>query len=389
MKRHTVSRWVAVGLLLTAAISFLLLQTFSSRLASQSVAERWQGESEQPFIQSSCFFSPGAEPSIEEILIFREEVRASLKENGLEGDFLIRDAWCSTGILSVEGSRGECETDVIAIGGNFFDFHPLTLLSGNYVSQDDLMEDRVLLDDNLAWRLFGGTELTGMTITVNKIPLVIAGVVAREGDFASGKANTSETLLFMPAETFSKFKDCPISAYEIVMPEVVKGYSNGLLSSHLPDAIFKTNTERFSVPHLIQTIRNFDRLPMQTEPIAFPYWENAARCMEVWCVLLLLIIVLSVASAVLCLIPTMIFLISNGFSAISRRIRRMRRKRRSHRRSKRHYTVEVRHQPKSSSVKMRVNKQNRNRGAHCKKHRDGSDRNKYKPRNSLAPLSKV
>ena len=184
---------------------------------------------------------------------------------------MIRDAWCSTGILSVEGSRGECETDVIAIGGNFFDFHPLTLLSGNYVSQDDLMEDRVLLDDNLAWRLFGGTELTGMTITVNKIPLVIAGVVAREGDFASGKANTSETLLFMPAETFSKFKDCPISAYEIVMPEVVKGYSNGLLSSHLPDAIFKTNTERFSVPHLIQTIRNFDRLPMQTEPIAFPY----------------------------------------------------------------------------------------------------------------------
>lgn len=387
MKKHTVSQWVAIGLLLIAVISFFLLQSFSSKLVSQSVAERWRGTSEQPFFQTSCFFPPRAEPSMEGILTFREEVRSSLKENGLEGGYLIRDAWCSADTLSVEGPRGECETDVLAIGGNFFDFHPLTLLNGTYVSQDDLMEDRVLLDDNLAWRLFGGTELTGMTITVNKIPLVIAGVVAREGDFASGKANASETLLFMPAETYSKFKDCPISVYEIVMPEVVKGYSNGLLSSHFPGAVLKTNTERFSVPNLIQTIRNFDRLPMQTEPVAFPYWENAARCMEVWCALLLLILVLSAASAVLCLIPTIILLIGNGYSAISRKIRRMRRRRHTHRRRKKHHAVEARRPPQRGRVKKRANQQNRSHGAHCKNNRDWSDRNRYKPRNSLAPLS--
>ena len=144
------------------------------------------------------------------------------------------------------------------------------------------MGDRVLLDNNLAWRLFGGTELAGMTITVNKIPFVIAGVVAREGDFASGKANSSETLLFMSMETYSKFKDCPISVYEIVMPEVVKGYSKDLLNKHFSEAVFKTNTGRFSIPSLLHTIRNFDRLPMQTDSVTLPYWENAARCMEVW-----------------------------------------------------------------------------------------------------------
>jgi len=350
---------MAVGLLLMAAVSVLLLQSFSSRLASQSAAERWQGESDQPFIQTSCFFPVGTEPTAEDVLSFREEVRSSLKENGLEGDYLIRDAWCSSGTLTVEGPRGECETDVLAMGGNFFDFHPLTVLSGTYVSQDDLMEDRVLLDDNLAWRLFGGTELTGMTITVNKIPLVIAGVVAREGDFASGKANTSETLLFVPAETFSKFKDCPISVYEIVMPEVVKGYSNGLLSSHFPGAVLKTNTERFSVPNLIQTIRSFDTLPMQTDPVAFPYWENAARCMEVWCALLLLVFMLCAATALFCLIPTLVDLLRRGFSTLSRRIRRMKREKGAHRIRKKPYFAKVRRQPQSGSAGQERKRENR------------------------------
>jgi len=339
MKKLTVSRWAAVGLLLIAAMSFLLLRSFSSKLASQSAAERWQGASGQPFIQTSCFFPPDAGPTAEDILTFREEARSRLEENGLEGEYLLRDAWSASGTLSVKGPRGECDTDVIAMGGSFFDFHPLPLLSGAYVSQDDLMEDRVLLDEGLAWRLFGGTDLAGMTITVNKIPLVIAGVVAREGDFASKKANTSETLLFMPAETFSKFKDCPISVYELVMPEVVEGYSSGLLRDHFPGAVIKTNTARFSVPKLIRTIRSFDTLPMQTEPVAFPYWENAARCVEVWCALLVLLLALSAAAALLCLIPTAVFLISRGCSALSRSLRRRRRKKRAQRRRKKRFAA--------------------------------------------------
>ena len=306
MKKHSVSRWVAAGHLLIAVLTFILLQSFSSKLVSQMAAERWRGTSNQPFSQTSCFFPVGTGPTEEDILNFREDAVSDLKENGLDGDYLIRDSWCSSGTLSVGGTRGEWETDVIAIGGNYFDFHPLTLINGTYISEDDLMGDRVLLDENLAWRLFGGTELSGKAITVNKVPLVIAGVVAREDDFVSEKANTSETLLFMSLEMFSKFKECQINVYEIVMPEIVRGYSNSLLNSHFSDAVLQTNTRRFSISNLLKIIHHFDRLPMQADPVVLPYWENAARCMEVWCSLLFLLSTVSFACAVVHLIPSLV-----------------------------------------------------------------------------------
>lgn len=61
------------------------------------------------------------------------------------------------------------------MGGNFFDFHPIRLLSGNYISPDDLMKDRVLLDEDTAWLLFGGTQLEGLSFKIDGVPFVVAG----------------------------------------------------------------------------------------------------------------------------------------------------------------------------------------------------------------------
>ena len=57
---------------------------------------------------------------------------------------------------------------MLAVGGQFFEFHPLRLLSGSYIAEGDLSPDRVLLDRELAWELFGGTELTGMSVEVKE-----------------------------------------------------------------------------------------------------------------------------------------------------------------------------------------------------------------------------
>ena len=35
----------------------------------------------------------------------------------------------------------------------------------------------VVLDEELAWRLYGSADLAGLSVTINKIPYVIAGVV--------------------------------------------------------------------------------------------------------------------------------------------------------------------------------------------------------------------
>jgi hypothetical protein len=44
------------------------------------------------------------------------------------------------------------------------------------------MDDRVLLDRETAWLLFGGTELSGMSFSINGVPFVVAGVYDHDGD---------------------------------------------------------------------------------------------------------------------------------------------------------------------------------------------------------------
>ena len=64
-------------------------------------------------------------------------------------------------ILTVSTERGNAQVKVTGVGGDYFRFHPLKLRSGSYLMETDLMKDRVLLDEELAWKLFGGMELTG------------------------------------------------------------------------------------------------------------------------------------------------------------------------------------------------------------------------------------
>ena len=108
-----------------------------------------------------------------------------------ENGSLYIDAYSTSATVTVSsdssGSGGSAQVEAVAVGGEFFYFHPLQLRSGAYISSDDLMDDLVVLMRRLAWRLFGGVELEGMTITLNGKPFVVAGVVSRENDFATKK----------------------------------------------------------------------------------------------------------------------------------------------------------------------------------------------------------
>lgn len=73
----------------------------------------------------------------------------------------------------------------VGAGGNYFLFHPLTLLSGGYISDEDYMADRVVLDAQTAFNLFGSSDVAGMEVTINGRTFPIAGVVQSESDFAT------------------------------------------------------------------------------------------------------------------------------------------------------------------------------------------------------------
>ena len=281
----------ALVMLLAAAVCFAVCRHLSGILTSQQEAARWQGDSETEFSQISCFLPADELIGLKEVNSFRIDAlkkvqEASLDVNGEEQ--LMLDAWSTTTKLNVSSSHGKGEASVIAVGGNYFDFHPLRLLDGDYIRQSDLMEDRVLLDEELAWLLFGGTELQGMEMKINGVPFHVAGIIARETDFASKQAYTAGMGLYMRYDALLKLQEnAGISCYEYVLVEPVKDFAINTARERFPigRGVILCNTTRFEYGRLMDFILQYGSRSVQTTGVIYPYWENAARIMEDWCCL--------------------------------------------------------------------------------------------------------
>lgn len=347
----------AAILALLCLICLLAYSHLANMLDSQHQAERWQGESEQKFSQLSCYMSVDQKLTLEQVYTFRNAMMTKFHEAALDIDTdaqLFCDAWSTTGKAYVASGQGKGDVSVIAVGGNFFDFHPIRLLSGNYISPDDLMKDRVLLDEDTAWLLFGGTQLEGMSFKVDGVPFVVAGVIEREQDFASLKAYTSGMGIYMCYDAYLSLKSggssvqtasstgstgssagstgagtgsdssgstggssggtgsssgsVGIECYEVVMAEPVKGFALGVAKEKFPigGGVIVDNSSRYSFESILKLVKEFGSRSMQTHGVILPYWENAARCIEDWCLALL---IGAMVTGVLPLVLVVIFLV--------------------------------------------------------------------------------
>ena len=301
---------VNIALALAAAACFIGISSLSRLLPSQHEAERWQGASATKYAQLSCFIPVDETVSLNEIGAFREALAKKLHEAAIDvgtEDVLSVDAWSCVDKVSVSSALGKGDVYATAVGGRFFDFHPITLLSGNYISSDDLMQDRALLDEETAWLLFGGTDIQGLSFKINGVPFVVAGVIEREQDFATKKAYTDGMGIFISYDGYMNLfggtadaasaadagSDASagqggagaatgIQCYEFVMPAPVKNFALSFAKEKFPigRGEIVNNTERFRLSSLWEKVKSFDERSMQTRGVLYPYWENAARCVE-------------------------------------------------------------------------------------------------------------
>jgi hypothetical protein len=283
---------MCAALTLAAAGCFLGARLMGGDLDSQRAAERWQGESEMEFCQLSCFLPVDEKLSLNQIYQFRSDMMKRLHEAALDADSgqtLFVDAWSCTGKALATTELGKGDASVIAVGGNFFHFHPLRLMSGSYFQEGDLMQDRVLLDEELAWILFGSSDLQGLTLKIDGVPFQIAGVIQHEQDFASHKAYTAGMGLFMSYDAWKSLHETAgITTYELVLAEPVKNFAANFTREKFPigHGEIVVNSGRFQMGRLLGLVGQFGTRSMQKLGVLLPYWENAARCMEDYCALL-------------------------------------------------------------------------------------------------------
>ena len=235
----------------------------------------------------------------DDIRSFRQTLDTKLVEQSLEAPengSLYIDAYSGTSSVTVTGeSGGNVTVKAVGVGGDFFYFHPLPLLSGSYIRSDDLMDDLVVLDEEMAWRLYGSTDLAGMTVYINQKPFVVAGVIARETDFATRKAYTGDGGIFLSYSALSSLdEDAAITCYELVMPDPISGYAKGIVTDNFPvgEGDVVENSSRYSLSHLLEVAKSFGLRSMRLNGVIYPYWENAARLTEDYAALLLILAVM-------------------------------------------------------------------------------------------------
>lgn len=288
-----------VVLVLGAAGCLIGLRSVSNTLEALTAAEKFRGGGEIRFAQLACYLPVDGGKTEEDILSFRRTLEEKLVEQSLEapeGGSLYLDAYNGVDTVTVASDSGaSASVKAFGVGGDFFYFHPLKLRSGAYIKSDDLMDDLVVLDEEMAWQLFGGTDLAGMPLTINGKPFVVSGVVAREEDFASRKAYTGGGGVFLSFSAMKRLNEnAGITGYEIVMPDPITGYAKGVVSENFPvgDGDVVENSSRYGLPHLWEVIKNFGQRSMRTNGVIYPYWENAGRLTEDYAALLLLLAVL-------------------------------------------------------------------------------------------------
>lgn len=283
----------AAVLLLMLVLSFSLQlygNSLIGKLQTQQAAERWRGTSEQAFAQTTMYLPIGSEWTEGDVRSARQQMDKNLVDTGIsaeEGQQLWIDAYASNaGKLKVRGEYGEAETQAITVGGDWFFFHPLQLRSGTYISGDELMKDRIVINELLAWRLFGAIDVAGMEATIGGNTYYVAGVVKTESDKATKMVHNDGPMMFMLYGAANG--DENIAVYELVSPEPFTSYAFYFLKSYTEDGgEVINNSRRFNTGRLLtQLIHPAERV-ISNSGVAFPYWENAARVVEVWAMLLL------------------------------------------------------------------------------------------------------
>ena len=281
--------WIAMAFLVLWLV-VLWFRNYADRgLDSQFTAERWQAGGTK-YSQVSAFISEDAAFTDNAVLFTRQAVDEALTVASLnaenDGARLWIDAYSAEAAVTAANDVNTQTARAICTGGDFFRFHPLDMISGWYYSGDEATDAVVVLDQNLAWKIFGGTDVAGMELYVNGYACTVAGVSAVPQNKDEKAAYGSEATLYIPYSFMERQKSgAPVlTCYEAVLPEAVKDFGTETIKTALgfedTQCEVLQNTDRFSFGNSIGVAKTYESRSQRTGRIYYPWWENAARAVE-------------------------------------------------------------------------------------------------------------
>lgn len=294
-----------------------------SALDCQYMAADWKGGGETRFDMISAFFDTDASVNQNSISTFRMTLESKFDEASVvkpETGRMYLDCWSAKGNIGIRSSRANVpNVEIYAVGGDFFYFHQLPLESGWYFNDDEIGREAILLDETAAWQLFGGSDVAGMTVTINDIPFTVSGVVLPQEGSGYEEAYGSGPHAYINYKAYSALNSAeinsgePIISYEIILPSPVTNFAYDIVKNNFginpPQAAYVDNTARYKPLTLYKRLATFFGRSVRADRVVYPYWENTASVTaDVCAALLLTTTIIGAAAGIIIIICVIIVL---------------------------------------------------------------------------------
>ena len=328
----------AILALLIALIIKLICNSKINSLDEQMAWKRWGNISE--CTQATIFFDSTYGYTYFKVREFENTIEKKLTEASVVSESENAnarqwiDAYSVRGEFNYVGEAGKSEgARTYGVGCDFFEFHPLKLVTGSYFSDESLMKDYILLDKDLAWQLFGSYDIIGKQVWVDNTPLMIVGVYDRPDTKMNNAAGNNVPTAYISYSMFNTLNggggeeahEKGIDSLEIVLPNVVKGFGFKMLTDNFKGTENKysilENATRYDFLNLLKVVGGFGKRSMSMNGIIYPYWENVARGYEdILSLFLLIRLVLYLYALVIAIIYIVIWLKSIPWKQIKEKI---------------------------------------------------------------------
>ena len=362
--KHPNKKFVITTLIVNAILCVILLFVViinGSRvkeLYSEQAAARWQTK-DMKCAEVSVFYSQNAALGPMDINNIRGKIQTKLSGD----DYLSKKSDARSWIDAYSGHTFEelrmdtntVKSNVYTVGGDFFMIHPVPLITGSYLDLDNPDVNQILLDEDVAWTLFGSSDVVGKKVWIGSTVFTVIGVVEGAETDLDKQAQGEYYSVYVPMKAFQQKSSSSVKSaenpdkgdesladndssgpgtkvvcYEVVMPNPIENYALNAVAEAV-GIEFKTdeekekarsilnfgekeivdNTARYSFFNLLNRDAAEEYIDMKTNDIVYPYWENLARYEESKQRSALTVVLILLVIPILSLVFLICFLYSN------------------------------------------------------------------------------
>ena len=281
-----------------------------SALTDQNAYARWETE-DKPYAQASVYLPEDNAIPDSMIPTIRLAVENALSAAGVPStDYPWFYAASKTEQVTLQNGIASSNVELTLVTGDYFRMHPMELRTGWYMSEDDVMHDRIILDRQTAWDLFYSDDVVGQFLEWNGQRYQVAAVV----DYPEGKytglaaGDTRRAWVYadspgvtggssVPSDDDSDMasadampsgstgSDVSYTCLEMVLPQPVKNFAVSTLQTAVKelvpeDTAYTDNAGRFSLENRWNILRHLSTRGISDKAIGYPYYENAAKLVE-------------------------------------------------------------------------------------------------------------